>query len=245
MQYAIELDGVEKTYGKQKVLDGLSFNVPVGRISCLIGPSGCGKTTAIRIITGALKNDGGRRSVLGRDEISFDTLRHIGYMAQADTLYTGLTGRENLMFFGRLGGLRHKELKRRTEELSVLLQLDKDMDKLACHYSGGMKRRVSLAMALMHSPELLLLDEPTVGLDPLLRDEIWQELRRLSGGGVTILLTTHVMDEVERCDVAALMRAGKVMASGAPVSIVETAGTRTLEQAFIRYSRIQEGGPAQ
>jgi ABC-2 type transport system ATP-binding protein len=238
---AIILENVSKSFGRQKVLDGLGYCAQQGRISCLIGPSGCGKTTTIRIITGTLKKDTGNCTVLGSDRMTLSMLRRIGFMAQDDTVYRGLTGRENLAFFGRLGGLKHSTLSGRITELAALLQLDRDLNKLAANYSGGMKRRLSLAMALIHAPELLVLDEPTVGLDPLLRDEIWKELRRLSGSGVTILLTTHVMDEVERCDSAALMRAGRVMASGAPQKIVAEAGTANLEQAFIKYSRRQEG----
>lgn len=238
---AIELENVSKTFGRQTVLDGLSYRVPEGQISCLIGPSGCGKTTTIRIITGAIQKDSGTCAVLGKNAVTLPLLRRIGFMAQDDTVYRGLTGRENLSFFGRLGGLKHQALSRRITELAALLQLERDLGKLAANYSGGMNRRLSLAMALIHSPELLVLDEPTVGLDPLLREEIWKELRRLSDSGVTILLTTHVMDEVARCDSAALMRAGRVMASGAPQAIVAEAGTETLEQAFIKYSRRQEG----
>jgi ABC-2 type transport system ATP-binding protein len=244
MDNAIELEDVCKSFKKQKVLNDLNLEIPTGRITCLIGPSGCGKTTAIRIINGSLPRDSGRRSVLGSDSIDFDILHRIGYMSQDDKVYTGLTGRENLYFFGRLGGLKGSALKKRSEELAELLLLANDLDKLASNYSGGMKRRLSLAIAMMHSPELLVLDEPTVGLAPLLRNEIWKELRRLSDQAVTILLSTHVMDEVERCDIAALMRAGKIMATGAPHAIVETARTRNLEEAFILYSKQQKEGDA-
>lgn len=244
MDNAIELENVYKSFRKQKVLNDLTLAIPTGRITCLIGPSGCGKTTAIRIINGSLAKDSGRCTVLGSDSMNFDILHRIGYMSQDDKVYTGLTGRENLYFFGRLGKMKGAALKKRAEALAELLLLENDLDKMAANYSGGMKRRLSLAMALMHAPELLLLDEPTVGLDPLLRNEIWKELRRLSDKNVTILLSTHVMDEVERCDVAALIRAGKIMASGAPQAIVESAGARNLEEAFILFSMQQEEGAA-
>ena len=157
-------------------------------------------------------------------------------MAQAAALYPLLTGRENLEFFGKLYGLRGLELKERIGAMAQLVRLNEDLDTQTQNYSGGMLQRLSLAVALLHNPRLLVLDEPTVGIDPLLRSEIWKELRSLATAGITVLITTHVMDEAEKCDQLAMMRDGQVLAIGSASELIKRAGTSTFEQAFIKFA---------
>ena len=224
------------SYGKKEALRKVSLHVPEASIFALIGPSGCGKTTLVKIIMGLLKPTGGSVNILGGGTPSKSTTTHMGYMAQAAALYPLLTGRENLEFFGKLYGLRGAALRERIKHVADLVRLTEDMNVQVANYSGGMLQRLSLAIALIHNPKMLVLDEPTVGIDPLLRVEIWEELRRLADDGVTVLITTHVMDEAERCDQLAMMRAGEVLAVGSATALIERAGTTTFEQAFIKYA---------
>ena len=161
-------------------------------------------------------------------------------MAQAAALYPLLTGRENLEFFGKLYGLRGQQLKERIGAMAQLVRLSEDLDTQTQNYSGGMLQRLSLAVALLHNPRLLVLDEPTVGIDPLLRSEIWKELRSLATAGITVLITTHVMDEAEKCDQLAMMRDGQVLAVGSASELIKRAGTSTFEQAFIKFASGEE-----
>lgn len=236
MSTAVSINSVSMRYGKKQALREVSLNIPEASIFSLIGPSGCGKTTLVKILMGLLKPTAGSINIFGEGAPNCVNARQTGYMAQAAALYPLLTGRENLEFFGKLYGLRGLELKERIGSMAQLVRLNEDLDTQTQNYSGGMLRRLSLAVALLHNPRLLILDEPTVGIDPLLRSEIWKELRSLATAGITVLITTHVMDEAEKCDRLAMMRDGQVLAIGSASELIERAGTSTFEQAFIKFA---------
>lgn len=227
----IEVNAVSKRYGQQTVLDNVSLTMPKGEIFGLLGPSGAGKTTLIRLITGAEACDEGTVFVAGERSPSFKTLRHMGYMPQNDALYTEVSGADNLAFFGGLFGLRGAALRRAMAAKLDLVGLTADAGKLVQHYSGGMKKRLSLAAALLHDPPLLMLDEPTVGIDPLLRRKLWAEFARQRAAGVTLVVTTHVMDEIANCDRAALINNGRLLACGS-VEELTALGRGNIENLF-------------
>jgi len=233
--YSIELTNINKSYKKNQVLHNVDLKVERGEIFGLLGPSGCGKTTTVKIIAGILDPDSGAVNVLGSPMPDLQTMARLGYMAQAAALYPTLTARENLKFFGKLYGLSKTELARRTERVTSLVGLEAELSKTVSAYSGGMMQRLSLAIALLPDPEVLILDEPTVGIDPLLRLDIWNELRKLSAEGTTILITTHVMDEAAKCGRLAMMREGNVIAQGTPEELIKASGQNTVEEAFIYY----------
>ena len=227
----IEVNAVSKRYGQQTVLDNVSLTMPKGEIFGLLGPSGAGKTTLIRLITGAEACDEGTVFVAGERSPSFKTLRHMGYMPQNDALYTEVSGADNLAFFGGLFGLRGAALRRAMAAKLDLVGLTADAGKLVQHYSGGMKKRLSLAAALLHDPPLLMLDEPTVGIDPLLRRKLWAEFARQRAAGVTLVVTTHVMDEIANCDRAALINNGRLLACDR-VEALTALGRGNIENLF-------------
>lgn len=237
---AVELRGIARTLGGRAVLEDISLSISRGELFGLLGPSGSGKTTLVKLMTGIDRADAGAVSMLGEPVPQLKLLKAFGYMAQSDALYNELTGKQNLAFFGAMFGLKGAVLQARIQAVSKLVALTDHLNKQAAAYSGGMKRRLSLAIALLHEPKLLVLDEPTVGIDPVLRQSIWKELAALSKQGVTIIITTHVMDEAEKCDRLGLIRGGKLIAQGEPKAIIEQAGCSTLEEAFIALGR--EGG---
>lgn len=237
METKLNLSNINKTYNKNQVLFDVSMKAPKGKIYGLLGPSGCGKTTTVKIAAGILKQDSGNATVLGCEMPNLDTMEKIGYMAQSDALYEALTAKENLAFFGEIYGLKGQALSERIDYAATLLQLQDDLSKQVSAYSGGMKRRLSLAIALLHNPQILILDEPTVGIDPVLREDIWLELRNLSQAGTTIVVTTHVMDEAEKCDILSMMREGRLIVSGRPQEIMDMAGAKSLEDAFIHFGK--------
>ena len=236
----IKTSKINKYYGDRQVLKDVSFEVPFASVYGLLGPSGCGKTTTVKIISGILEATSGDAFVLDEKMPSLPLMSRIGYMAQSDALYPDLSAKENMEFFGALYGIAGKAFETRFDEVMALVNLSDDKNKAVGAYSGGMKRRLSLAMAILHKPPVLILDEPTVGIDPLLRKSIWDELYRMTESGVTILLTTHVMDEAEKCSHLSMMRAGLLIASGSPAEIQAGAGAATLEEAFLFYG--MEGG---
>lgn len=233
----ISLEKVNKSFGAKRILKDLDIAVPYGEIYGILGPSGCGKTTTVKVMAGILVADSGSATALGEAMPSLAAMGKIGYMAQSDALYSALTGQENMEFFGKLYGLSKHEMHARIQSALDLVDLREHAGKVVSAYSGGMKRRLSLAMAVFHQPVLLILDEPTVGIDPLLRQDIWEELYRLAKNGVTIIVTTHVMDEAEKCDRVALMREGVIIGQGTPEEIVAGNGYATMEEAFIGLSR--------
>ena len=234
---SILLEHVSKSFGTKHVLDDIDVEIVRGGIYGLLGPSGCGKTTTVKIITGILSADEGSVTIDGIKVPNLDLMEKIGYMAQSDALYMTLSAYENLEFFGKIYGLKGAILKERIDYVLKLMNLEKDARISTGSYSGGMKRRLSLAIALLANPEVLILDEPTVGIDPVLRDSIWHELRNLAASGVTILITTHVMDEAAKCDKLAMMRSGHIIAKGTPEEVVSASGAESLEQAFIYYGK--------
>jgi ABC-2 type transport system ATP-binding protein len=233
---AIETRSLGRRFGRITALDGFELAIRTGETFCLLGPNGSGKTTFIRIAAGLLHPTAGQIDVLGqampahRDAV----IRRIGYMPQAQGLYGDLTVRENLDFFTRIFGGRGAAHRRtHIDESLALVGLADRAGSLTRTLSGGMRQRLSLACALVHEPELLLLDEPTVGVDPELRRGFWEHFRSLNRRGVTIVVSSHVMDEADRCDRLALIRLGRVLAVGSSAEIREQAGMADLEAAFL------------
>jgi ABC-2 type transport system ATP-binding protein len=217
METKIEADGLVKTYGKGvRALDDLSFTVAEGSVFALLGPNGAGKSTAVKILTTLTVPDHGRASVVGLDVVAApDSVRRtIGVVAQGSGVDVQATGRENLLLQGQLHGLRGQEVRRRATELLERFGLAEAADRIARGYSGGMQRRLDIAMALVHDPVVLFLDEPTTGLDPEVRAEMWDGIADL---GKTVLLTTHYLEEADRlADTVAIVDHGRIVASGSP-----------------------------
>ena len=230
---AIILDSVIKRFGAITAVDGLSLAIPAGITYGLLGPNGAGKTTLIRLVAGLLRADAGMVRVLGAAMPDKAILARIGYMTQAHALYTDLSVRENVAFFGAMAGCTDRT---RIDEVIALVDLADRADSLVGTLSGGMKQRTSLACALVHRPALLLLDEPTVGVDPQLRVQFWTYFRQLNAEGVTILVSSHVMDEAERCDRLGFVRQGRLLAEGSSAELRQRAGTATLEEAFLAFA---------
>lgn len=232
---AISIQSLEKRFQHKQVIAPLSLDVPKGQLMGLLGPSGCGKTTLIKMIMGMLKPDSGTIQVLDLNVPHKQLLNDIGYMAQSDALYTDLTGEENLHFFAKLYPLSKVERIERVAYAASLVRLTDDLRLKVENYSGGMKRRLSLAIALIQNPKLLILDEPTVGIDPVLKKEIWQELIRLKEQEQkTILVTTHAMDEAERCDQLAMLRSGHIIAQGTPQELKDHYQAKDFDEVFVK-----------
>ena len=218
---AIEAENLTKKFGAFTAVDHISLRVRVGENFGLLGPNGAGKTTTIRMITGVIKPTDGSVRVFGVDVVKErdKVIRKIGYMPQRFSLYEDLTVEENLMLYGSLQGLRGQHLRERVNELMDRFYLREIRGRMAGKLSGGMRQRLSLAVALVHDPDLLILDEPTAGIDPPLRRKFWEHFKELNKEGKTILVTTHYMDEAENCDRLALMGGGKIIAEGTPKDI--------------------------
>lgn len=238
----IVLKSVNRDFGKKRILKDVDLQIPYGHIYGLLGPSGCGKTTIVKIMAGILEPTSGEAYVLGERMPKLSLMKRIGYMAQGDALYSSLTAAENLKFFGSMYGMSKAQIKTRTAEVMQLVNLSDHLNKPVQSYSGGMKRRLSLAIAILHNPPVLILDEPTVGIDPVLRKSIWQELNLLADQGVTILVTTHVMDEADKCHNLAMMREGRLIAKGTSRELQDRIGVHSLEDAFIYYGGNQYEG---
>jgi ABC-2 type transport system ATP-binding protein len=231
---AVRAKGVRKRFGAIEALGGLDLEVRAGEIYGLLGPNGSGKTTFIRCLAGLVRPDAGDITVLGRAPRDAVAAGRIGYMTQAAALYGDLSVLENLSFFSRLEGVEQAS-ERIDDALRTVDLLDRKRSTVST-LSGGMRQRVSLAAALLHQPDLLLLDEPTVGVDPVLRQEFWTHFRALASKGVTILVSSHVMDEASRCDRLGLIRAGRVLAEGSAAELMRRAGTQDLEAAFLKLA---------
>jgi ABC-2 type transport system ATP-binding protein len=233
---AVVVEGLRVRRGRRDVLRGLDFAIPRGSVTGLIGPSGCGKTTLMRSIVGVQVVAAGTVTVLGEPAGSPALRNRIGYSTQSPSVYADLTVAENLRYFASVLGAPAADVRRVIDEVG----LASHAGQLVGQLSGGQLSRSSLAVALLGTPELLVLDEPTVGLDPLLRDELWTLFRRLADGGVTLLVSSHVMDEAARCERLLLMRDGRILADDAPAVLRESTGTPDLEQAFLHLVRQQE-----
>jgi ABC-2 type transport system ATP-binding protein len=227
---AVEIAGLRVVRGGRPVLDGLSLTVASGSITGLLGPSGCGKTSLMRCVVGVQVTAGGTVTVLGLPAGSPPLRSRVGYVTQAPSVYADLTVRENLRYFARVLGAPAQ----RVDEVAATVGLEGQVDSLVAALSGGQRARVSLATALLGSPELLVLDEPTVGLDPVLRIELWDAFRQLADAGTTLLVSSHVMDEAERCDDLVLMRDGEVLAAESRQALIARTGAADVEQAFLQ-----------
>jgi ABC-2 type transport system ATP-binding protein len=239
MEPVIQVKNVSKNFGTLHVLEDISLSVDKNEIYGLLGPSGAGKTTLVKMIAGIETPSTGEIIVCSTKMPNLQNMNRIGFMAQSDALYTELSGKENLEFFASVYGLTGKKKTERIEHASALVNLTDFLKKPVNQYSGGMKRRLSLAAALLHEPEILILDEPTVGIDPVLRQSIWEELYTLSKNGTTILVTTHVMDEAEKCGQLGMLRDGRLIASGTPQQLKETTSSTTIEEAFLYYGGVR------
>ncbi|MEW2318077.1 ABC transporter ATP-binding protein [Streptomyces bauhiniae] len=234
---AVHAAGLTVVRGTRTVLHDLHFTVPRGRITGLLGPSGCGKSTLIRAITGTQAKVTGTLDVLG-SPAGHPTLRsRIGYVTQAPSVYDDLTVEQNLDYFAAILDPGRAAADRRREHVTRAIadvDLTTHADALAGNLSGGQRSRVSLAVALLGTPDLLVLDEPTVGLDPVLRRDLWNLFHELADRGTTLLVSSHVMDEAERCHRLLLMREGRVLADDTPENLRTRTATDTVEAAFLR-----------
>jgi ABC-type multidrug transport system ATPase subunit len=234
---AIEAAGVRKAFGQVKALDGVDLTVRQGSLTALLGPNGAGKTTMVRIIATLARADAGTVRVLGFDVARqpAEVRARIGLTGQYAGLEEALSGRDNLLLIGRLAGLRRREALNRATELTTAFGLDGAAERLVKTYSGGMRRRLDLAASLMARPSLLVLDEPTTGLDPGSRQQLWAALMDLKAEGTTMLLTTQYLEEADRfADLLYLLDHGKVIAAGTPAQLKASAGAdATLDEAFL------------
>ncbi len=242
----IEAMDVQKQFGSEQVLRGVDLCVDAGEILGILGPSGAGKTTLVKGLIGVLKLTSGCVSIQNTKMPNLAMMDSIGYMAQQDALYEDLTGLQNLVFYGRLKGMGKREAQAKANALMDLVDLGRDKGKKIVHYSGGMKRRMSLTAALIGNPDVIVLDEPTVGIDPVLRELFWAEFQRLKNEGKAIILTTHVMDEADKCDRLILIRNGEIIQNGTPQQLRALTPEGTLEAIFIRTAKGEPlGGEAQ
>jgi ABC-2 type transport system ATP-binding protein len=231
---AIRATALRVTRGGRTVLDDLGFTIPPGRITGLLGPSGCGKSTLMRAIAGSQAHVTGTLTVLGRPA-GHRTLRaRVGYVTQAPSVYGDLTARQNLDYYAAALGIPRHDRAAQVARALHDVDLDSHADALTARMSGGQRGRVSLAVALLGEPELLVLDEPTVGLDPVLRRDLWQLFHRLTQErGATVLVSSHVMDEAERCHRLLLLREGRLLAEDTPDALRTRTGSATVEDAFL------------
>jgi len=230
-QNAVEVHDVVKRFGRLRALDGISLSVRRGEIYGLLGPNGAGKTTLIRAIVGLVRPDSGTVTVLGRRMPELAVLSRIGYMTQAAALYPDLSVEENVRFFAAINGARDG-----VDEVLRFVELFDRRTSLVATLSGGMRTRASMACALVHQPELLLLDEPTVGVDPQLRAQLWERFQQMAANGTTIIVSSHVMDEAERAQRLGLILFGKLLAQGSANELRRQAGVDRLEDAFLKLS---------
>jgi ABC-2 type transport system ATP-binding protein len=226
-KFAVIGHGVTKSFDGLRVLQDMSVNIPRGVTYCLLGPNGSGKTTLMRAVMGLVKLDSGEIYVMDEplNQIS-RVYPRLGYMPQQRPLYPDITVRENLEFFAGLYGIRGQVRERRIDEVLEIVDLSETKNRITGTLSGGMYQRISLACTLIHSPDLLLLDEPTVGIDPVTKQSFWGYFRDLAAEGKTVLITTHIMEEAERCDLVGFMRNGRMLAESSPDELKRFAGLK-------------------
>ena len=230
MNNAVEVDDLVVVRGQREVLRGLSFTIPSGQVTGLLGPSGCGKSTLMRALVGVQKLTSGSVRIFGQEAGTAPLRDRIGYVTQAASVYDDLTVTENLAFFARVLGVGRDHVDRCIEDVD----LRSHADQVVRNLSGGQRSRASLAVALLGRPELLVLDEPTVGLDPVLRRDLWALFHRIADGGAAVFVSSHVMDEAERCEQLMLMRDGEIIAHDSPQAIMDHTGTGNVEEAFLK-----------
>ncbi len=228
----IEIRDAGVCLGGREILSKVNLTAEKGEIFCLLGPSGAGKTTLIRMITGALRPDEGEIVIDGMKMPDRSVLSKIGYMPQNEAVYKDISGYDNLLFFGGLYGLKGARLRDSADRACRIVGLENETRRIVEAYSQGMRKRLSLAVALIHDPPILLLDEPTVGIDPVLRRSIWDKFEELRSEGRTIIVSTHVMDEAERCQKAALIYEGRIIEQGTVGSLKAKTRSGSLEELF-------------
>jgi len=233
-EYAVEVEGVVKKFGSLRALDGVTLHVQSGEIYGLLGPNGSGKTTLIRALVGLVRPDSGTVTVLGKRMPDVAVLSRIGYMTQAAALYPDLSVEENVGFFAAINGTQDN-----VDSALDFVELGTRRRSVVAELSGGMRTRASLACALVNRPRLLLLDEPTVGVDPQLRRQLWDGFHAMADQGTTILVSSHVMDEAERADRLGLILFGRLLAEGTARQLTEQAGVQRLEDAFLKLSEVR------
>ncbi len=241
---AAEAGGLVVRRAGRVVLEGLTFSLARGQVTGLLGPSGCGKTTLMRALVGVQVIDAGRVRVLGRPAGDPVLRYRVGYATQDPAIYADLTLAENLRYFGTVLGLSRSHLAAVIARTVAELDLGGLEHRLAGTFSGGQLARAGLAVALLGEPELLVLDEPTVGLDPVLRRDLWAMFHRLAADGAAVLVSSHVMDEAARCDHLLFMREGRFLAAAAPADLLAATGTADLESAFLHLATVRQEGAA-
>jgi ABC-2 type transport system ATP-binding protein len=227
---AVEVRDLVVVRGGRRVLDGLDLTIAQGTVTGLLGPSGCGKSTLMRALVGVQQLSSGSVRVYGEEAGSAPLRSRLGYVTQAPSVYDDLTVSENLLFFSRVLGVGRDAVDQAIETVDLTDAAAQVVGRL----SGGQRSRASLAVALLNNPELLVLDEPTVGLDPVLRRDLWALFHRLADDGAAVFVSSHVMDEADRCDRLLLMRAGRIIADGTPAHIREQTGADDIESAFLK-----------
>lgn len=237
MKNVVVTKDLVKKFGDLTAVDNLNLKLPEGEVFGFIGPNGSGKTTAIKLLCGLLKPTSGESYVLGKKIPNTSIYPRIGYMPQEIALYMDLTVKQTIQFFGEIYGLSKDAIAKREKELLDFVDLKARRNEIVYNLSGGMKHRLSLAVSLIHEPELLFLDEPTVGVDPELRTTFWSYFKDLCSRGVTVLITTHYMDEASRCDRVGMIRLGEMVACDSPAHMKEVTGQKSLEDAFLWYLR--------
>jgi ABC-2 type transport system ATP-binding protein len=230
---ALSVENLGHRFGSLQALSDVNFTIERGSIFGVLGPSGSGKTTRIRVIAGSLRPKSGEIHVLGERVPNRSVSARIGYMTQTAALYPELSLRENLEFFGSLYGIDRHVIDQRIEQIATTVDLAGRLDDQIMTFSGGMVQRSSLAAALLHDPDLILLDEPTVGLDPVLRHTFWSHFRDLASAGKTLIISSHIMDEADRCDRLGFVRDGRLLITGSPREIRNRGGMESLEEAFL------------
>jgi len=229
----VEIQHLTKTFGKFTAVDNLDLTIYKGEIYGLLGPNGSGKTTIIKMLSGLLTPTAGSVKIFGNTLPCKSVMNTIGYMPQETAIYLDNTVHENLSFFGRVYGMSKEHLEKREQEMLQFVDLSKWRDALVSTLSGGMKHRVSLACALIHEPTLMFLDEPTVGVDPELRATFWGYFENMAQKGITVIITTHYMDEASHCTRVGLLRLGKLIADGRPQDLKKSTRTTSLEDVFL------------
>jgi ABC-2 type transport system ATP-binding protein len=233
MTTAVEVRDLVVDRGGRRVLHGVGFHAAPGAVVGLLGPSGCGKTTLMRCLVGVQKIRSGTVTMLGLPAGTAPLRRRVGYVTQAPSVYADLSVRDNARYFAAVLGVDRAEADRVVADVGLANAAKQAVGEL----SGGQRTRASLACALLGSPDVLVLDEPTVGLDPLIRDELWQRFHALAAAGTTLIVSSHVMDEAGRCDRLLLMREGRFVADETPDALRAQTGTQDLEEAFLRLIR--------